>query len=209
MSVLKTNPNPLFTHKWDVHAQGWGQGILDLNRDAVELLCLELIKVFETDEWWDKYLDQCSCAHWVYNKHVPEKYWEMTDELNRRLVEEIHKIDPFISHIMIEYSTGVQGAELHIPSIELHLDRKWFGYDSTRADVGPNWGRFYSTGKIIITYDRRKLQGYQSSLPDARPQPRFPEFFPDFNEWRKPDRFESTKGYSKYWFFPEGETGRR
>ena len=110
---------------------------------------------------------------------------------------------------MIEYSTGIQGGETHIPSIEVHFDRKWFGYDSTKANEGPRWGRFYATGALVITLDRRNIKGYQNSREDARPYPKFDDFFPDIDSWKKPGTWERNRAYEKYYYFPNGETGYR
>lgn len=173
------------------------------------MLCYGLMEMFSLDVDWDKVIGKCSCAHWVYGKHVPEEYWELVDVFNRLIVDKIRSIDSTIRYIMIEYSTGIQGGQTHIPSIEVHLDRKWFGYDATRANEGPHWGRFHARGTLVITLDRKNIQGYQNSAPDAKPYPRFKDFFPDIETWRKPDTFEHTRGYEKYYFFPNGETGYR
>lgn len=201
-------PDPLFGKVWEVYAARWSDGILDINKDAAEIIAGLLQQVFESDMWWGMALGKCCAAHWVYEKDVPEKYWGFTTKLNRKLVREIQKIDPGIQYIRINYDTLVQGGNTHIPSIKVEISRRWFGYDSSEAKTPPNWGTHRASARIDIAHNALNYQGYQQSKPDAKPKPKFPDFFPDYEQWGKACFFNIHHS-KKYIIFPGDETDIR
>lgn len=209
MSILSNSmSDPLFKEVWEVKKWRWGNGILGLNKDIVETIAALLQQTFESDVWWGSAMGQCTAAHWVYEKTVPEKYWKLVDELNQRLVQELQKIDDGIKYVRIKYDTLIQGAGHHIPNIEVEFDYRWFGYDPAEAKIPPHNGTHISTAKIIICHDTRNYQGYQASKPDAKPIPKFANFFPDYQQWEKAGFFNIHRS-KDYIIFPGDETDFR
>lgn len=209
MSILSnTFTDPLFDKVWKVHPDRWGNGVLNLPMDEVELIAAQLKRVFMSDIKWHTMLNQSCAAHWVYEKKVPKKYWDQVDKCNEELFKIIHDIDPTIRYIRIEYNTMVQGANTHIPDIRIHFDRNWFGYDSSESKLSPNFGTHRPTARISVEHDALNYTGYQGSRPNAKPKPKFPDFFPNYDEWEKVDFFDErrTKVYES---FPGNETSWR
>lgn len=177
MSVLTVTENIdlFFKKRWDINVQrlvaggGYSMATFDRIRESLYGLC-------ESDEWWDIAFGQSCAAHWVYGRGVPRKYWNQVNELNKKLTEYLHRIDPSIKYIKIVYDTMIQGNFYHLPNIRLYIgDHK----PSPNADVPL---------KINICYNHTNYEGFYGSKKDAGPKPKFADFFPDWNEFKGPER---------------------
>lgn len=202
MSVLNINENfdLFFDKKWDVWIQSW-----DLYGErATKLISKNWLEHMMADgEVWDKLLDQVTAAHWVYDKDIPKWVYDIRDRLNEMIVAMVHRYNPELRYITIEYGTTLQGGDYIIPSIEICADEEWFGYD---RNLDCPWHKRHAGLNIHISHIATNYRGYQGSREDPWPTPTKTGIIPESKNWKPSCYLDNGLSRNRmYAIFPAGE----
>lgn len=203
MSVLDIHKcfDPFFDQKWQIWLQSW--------RLYGEHATKEITKhwfehMLNDAEVWDIMLDQVTVAHWIYYKDIPEWVYDMRDRLNAMIVEMVQHYNPELRYTTIEYNTTLQGGDLIMPSIEVHADKEWFGYDK---NLDNPWHERHAGINAHISHIATNYRGYQGSRKDPWPTPTKTAIIPESKDWKPNNDWNSRLNSHNrmYVIFPEGE----
>lgn len=202
MSVLNINENfdLFFDKKWDAWVQSWA---LYGERMTKSIANHWLEHMMADGEVWDKLLDQVTAAHWIYDKDIPKWVYDIRDRLNEMIVAMVHRYNPELRYITIEYGTTLQGGDYIMPSIVIHADTEWFGRDK---NLGNPWHERHAGINIHIDHKAINYRGYQGSRSDPWPTPTKTGIIPESKNWKPNRDWNGGLSHNRmYVIFPGGE----